>query len=251
MVTPEGIFSGRAARVSAPIVDVVLICYQPNKEQVRWSIDGLLECTGAPFHLLAVLDGFAPEDAQPIRNYLAEKVTEFPMMLTHRAWYSPQPHYFGASFQNALAALSGSDLVAIMQPHVRLRDPGWFGKVQQPFLQDASIGCAVFGDYNPSVSSVPWRVPMPADVPDRPLMMLSSRMAQQLRATLDRTKLDDLQRQKQIIAEVYRCSAFAWVVPTVKIETMPGRTVHAPVHGDGPRKQKAWPTVAARASGDS
>ena len=250
-MTPEGIFSGRAPRATNPIVDIVLICYQPNKEQVRWSIDGVLECTNAPYNLLVVLDGFAPEDAQPIRDYLTEQAEKFPAMLSHRAWYSPQPHYFGASLVNALAALSGCEMVVVMQPHIRLRDPDWFGKVQQPILQDCALGAVLFGEPDPSVSSVPWRVPMPEDVPHRPLMAFSRQMAEALRATIDRTRIEDLRWQKQVVTEVYRCNAFAWVVPTVRVDTMPGRTVHAPVLSDGPRKQKAWPTVAARASGDS
>jgi len=243
----ERLLSGEKPRAQQPAVDVVLIVYQPNMESLVWCLDGYLENTLVPWNLVVVIDGAAPEDVNPIRDHLAEKAEAYPMMVQHRIWASTQPRYFSASLVTGLANLSGAEFVVIGQPHVRICDPEWFGRVQRPFQQDSHAGVVLFGDIAPDVSSIATRPQFAADVDtSRQLLALNPKIKLK-----EPTK--DLYWQSQIVAEVYAQWLVAWIIPHVRVSVLPGRTVHnqPKVDSDRPLITKTWPTRLAPTSRDS
>ena len=238
----ERLLSGEKPRAQQPAVDVVIVAYQPNLGSLRWCIDGYLENTPVPWNLVVVIDGAAQEDVTPIRDYLARQAEVHRHMVQHRIWAASQPRYFSASLFTGLANTSGAEFVVVGQPHVRVCDPEWFGKVQRPFQQDKDVGAVLFGDVAPDASSIPVRPQFAADVDtSRQLMALNPKLKIE-----NRDAIRDLSWQKQMVAEAYRLWCVAWVIPTVRVAVLPGRTVH-----DRSGIQKVGPAKLAPASRDS
>lgn len=237
----ERLLSGEKPRPSQPVVDVVIVAYQPNLGSLMWCIDGYLECTPVPWNLVVVIDGAAQEDVAPICDFLAKQASTHARMVQHRIWAASQPRYFSASLMTGLANTSGAEFVVIGQPHVRVCDPEWFGKVQRPFQQDKDVGVVLFGDVAPDASSIPVRPQFAADVDtSRQLMALNPKLKLE-----NKDAIRDLSWQRQMVAEAYRQWCVAWIIPTVRVSVLPGRTVH-----DRSSSQKVGPTVGTAPSRD-
>lgn len=113
------------------MLDIVMPIPASARDHIPGCIEALLESTDLPLRVIAILDGGDREAVQEAQRALAD--------VDHVLMHNKIPEGLNCCVQDAQKEIR-QQMVVVMQPWVRLRDPKWFGKVQRIFQVDPICG---------------------------------------------------------------------------------------------------------------
>ena len=115
------------------MLDVLLPISIPNVDLVPEALELLERFTDVPARVIAIVDGGHRQDFAVAESALRGGSLEWVLL------HEESPHGLNHCIGEAVEA-ARHPFVAFMQPHVRLSDSKWFGKMQQVLLADQTTG---------------------------------------------------------------------------------------------------------------
>lgn len=136
------------------MLDVCIPIYHRNANLVPDSADAWKKLTDVPCRFLFIMDGgMVSSDMAIVTSYLVhENIKRYVLQLD-------RPTGFAACMEAAFAQ-SQNEYMVIAPPHIRIEDPKWFGKMQEPFIKDNRCMLAAAHNHTTNTEqSSPFKVP--------------------------------------------------------------------------------------------